>query len=638
MNSFRKGWKRQQNTRPVRSSQLITTWGIGSVQPFPNDDSFMLLGLDAWDFYYSNDEFFNTEKLKEHTIIENRLARRLNVKNFRKPIIFDENNPVSMPYVRFPAWHICPKCGFMKKLDKFTDRNFESNSSTVCDKRYEPCKSNNDNIQLVPSRFILICQNGHIEDFPYEWWIKKKAGKEDAKLKDLDLRLTGGSFSSTILQMKLKCEANDITVPLSDIYHVFNSEQGYKCNGAKPWLGIYGYDKDDCDDCDSSYTVTYRNALNVHSKVLKSAISIPSQNALFPKSVLDEISLRMDMLTNHPDVIDDFIDGIHRTTNISISQLKGYIENEILKREQDYTEIEFRNEEYQILQSGAGSPNDELFFAESKRGSFNNKILNTLISSVSVVHRLTETNAFVGFTRLVGGDIPVNQSDDDIEALKSNLSINQNLGWLPAYQSKGEGIFIDFNAGELKKWSSDPEVQSRLSQIELNHNKHLDSRDKPEIRLNPTYPLIHSFSHLLIEKLSYHSGYSSASIKEKIYTSLDAKDDSAGMNGILIYTIGGGDGSLGGLSNLADGDDLEKIIIQSLIDTVWCSSDPICIQSEGQGNGLCNLAACHNCLLLPETCCESFNILLDRKLLNGGDDQSNCGYFGNLIKEELENL
>ena len=147
--------------------------------------------------------------------------------------------------------------------------------------------------------------------------------------------------------------------------------------------------------------------------------------------------------------------------------------------------------------------------------------------------------------------------------------------------------------------------------------------------------MIHSFSHLLIEKLSYHCGYGAASLKEKIYTNISLDNDIK-MNGILIYTIGGGDGSLGGLSNLAASDDLEKIIIQSLLDSVWCSSDPICIQSDGQGNGLCNLAACHNCLLIPETSCEAFNILLDRKLLI--DNEDGCGYFGSLVKEELEKL
>ena len=623
------------NNRPVRSSQLITTWGIGSVQPFPNDDSFMLLGLDAWQHIY---ESFDNKTLSEHIIKESRLARRLGVKNFRKPAIYDSNNPSSsvMPYYRFPLWHVCPKCGYLEKLD---ERQRRDNQNTICKKIYGQCKDSKEDIQLVPSRFVLICENGHIDDFPYDWWIIRKSGKKRSDLKKMKLRLTGGSFSSTILQMKLKCYANDITVPLDDLYFVFNDKNnstGYPCNGAKPWLGITSYDKDECDDCDSRYNVTYRNALNVHSKIIKSSISLPSIEELFPKNVTNEIEDNLDLMIKYPETINEIVNRISSRTNIVENQLKNFIENKIDDFSKDYTELEFRNEEYQILKTGGGRPSDELFFAEAKNQSFENDILNKLISSISIVHRLTETNAFIGFKRLVGGDIAINQSDDEICELKEKLSIDQNLGWLPAYQAKGEGIFINFDDDALNNWESSDEVEKRIHLLDRNHNQYLDSRGKDMIELNPRYSLIHSFSHLLIEKLSYHCGYGAASLKEKIYCSL-SKDGIENMNGLLIYTVGGGDGSLGGLSNLADGNSLEKIIIQSLLDTTWCSSDPICIQSEGQGNSMCNLAACHNCLLLPETSCESFNIILDRKLLCDNTKEG-CGYFSELINEELEKL
>jgi hypothetical protein len=53
----------------------------------------------------------------------------------------------------------------------------------------------------------------------------------------------------------------------------------------------------------------------------------------------------------------------------------------------------------------------------------------------------------------------------------------------------------------------------------------------------------------------------------------------------------------------------------------WCSNDPLCAEVDavaGQGMGGLNLAACHCCSLLPETCCELFNVMLDRTLLVGG--------------------
>ena len=59
-----------------------------------------------------------------------------------------------------------------------------------------------------------------------------------------------------------------------------------------------------------------------------------------------------------------------------------------------------------------------------------------------------------------------------------------------------------------------------------------------------------------------------------------------------------------------------------------CSSDPICIESEGQGVGQLNLAACHSCALTPETSCELSNLYLDRGLLVNNE----FGYFITMLR------
>jgi hypothetical protein len=42
-----------------------------------------------------------------------------------------------------------------------------------------------------------------------------------------------------------------------------------------------------------------------------------------------------------------------------------------------------------------------------------------------------------------------------------------------------------------------------------------------------------------------------------------------------------------------------------------------------------NLAACHGCVLLPETSCEEGNRLLDRAMLIGTIEDTKDGFFGN---------
>jgi hypothetical protein len=100
------------------------------------------------------------------------------------------------------------------------------------------------------------------------------------------------------------------------------------------------------------------------------------------------------------------------------------------------------------------------------------------------------------------------------------------------------------------------------------------------------------------------------------------------MYGVLIYTAAGdSEGSLGGLVRQGESGRIEDTIVNAVKNALWCTSDPICIQSTGQGPESCNLAACHNCTLLPETCCENGNRLLDRGTVVGTLADNNIGFF-----------
>ena len=48
-----------------------------------------------------------------------------------------------------------------------------------------------------------------------------------------------------------------------------------------------------------------------------------------------------------------------------------------------------------------------------------------------------------------------------------------------------------------------------------------------------------------------------------------------------------------------------------------CSNDPICVDGVLSLTESYNPAACHTCLILPETSCIHFNRFLDRKTISG---------------------
>ena len=87
---------------------------------------------------------------------------------------------------------------------------------------------------------------------------------------------------------------------------------------------------------------------------------------------------------------------------------------------------------------------------------------------------------------------------------------------------------------------------------------------------------------------------------------------------------------MGGLVKMGQPGHLERVVSKALEAARWCSSDPVCIEAEGQGPDNCNLAACHSCALLPETSCEEQNRLLDRGVVVGTLENRAAGFFGEL--------
>ena len=104
------------------------------------------------------------------------------------------------------------------------------------------------------------------------------------------------------------------------------------------------------------------------------------------------------------------------------------------------------------------------------------------------------------------------------------------------------------------------------------------------------------------------------------------------MQGILIYTASGdSESTMGGLVRQGRPSRFEATLRRGFRAASWCSSDPVCIESAGQGADNANLAACHGCVLVPETSCEEGNRLLDRAILVGMPNKPEIGFFKPLI-------
>jgi hypothetical protein len=646
----------------VRSSQLLSPFGIGQIVNFPEELSVMVCGLNLWDEQIEQGKIkggANSINKEELRFNEARLEKVLGVNYFVKPFEYKtagtKNNFLKIPAVRFPGWHYCtnPKCGRMRQesLGKL-------NKKVECIACWDGKK--NFKSKMIPVRFVAACPSGHIQDVPFKEWVHNGVVPNDRKEHELSYRTGGGSGDLGSITLECTCGERRSLAGLMNIRkdgenvfdsalarigfakeetHNFDKDHpnkdnplGQYCKGHRPWLGLEGVN--DPAGCKKHLQVLVRGASNVHFSEIQSAIYLPEGSTDANEYVVDVIDekgrqtlrkyyeqekngmpILSIILTDHPVVKKGFI-----SKEDLIRGVITEISNEDSKEEdlEIPAELKLRLEEYEYILKGRSSESaDFKAIVKNFEGYYEQTLLERFFDCVVLVEKLKETRVFKGFSRI----------NPNNKVGKEELS-NKPVTWLPAVEVFGEGIFLKFKDDVVDQWLE--EHGENFSRIVNRYRVARDKRrpgDNPR-QVNPFFVAMHTFAHLLIKKLCFDCGYGSSSLRERLYFS---DDSDTRMNGILIYTSSGdSEGSLGGLVRQGRGKNLGRLVKNALEEAKWCSADPVCSDignSSGQGPDNVNGSACHNCCIVPETSCEEFNMLLDRSTLIGTFENPEIGFY-----------
>ena len=129
----------------------------------------------------------------------------------------------------------------------------------------------------------------------------------------------------------------------------------------------------------------------------------------------------------------------------------------------------------------------------------------------------------------------------------------QNPEWAPTTEVRGEGIFIRFDESAIQAWEELGAVTELARDFLSGYVKWRALRnlgDQADGFPGMRYVLLHSFSHMLMRAMALESGYSLASLRERIY-SRSPEEESGPMAGVLIYTAAtDSEGTLGGLASM----------------------------------------------------------------------------------------
>jgi hypothetical protein len=595
----------------LRRSAAVSTFAPGAVVDLRGDGaplSVVMGGLEVWE-----QRGGSAQTIKRNAIYEPRLQKKLAVKRFLLPPVSpdDDDDGPHIAGVRFPTWLQCPSCHEVKPAGGWGSLPGKAGRyCPICTAKAPGQRK----LWVVPVRFVTACAKGHLDDFPWHWWVQHRG--ECTRKMPLKLETRGAGLAGLVLS----CTGCKAQRAMDGIF-TRNGLPGIACKGRTPWLPAAD------EGCTEALYTTQRGASNLYFPIVESALTIPP----FSERLVDlygeyweairncEVRRRLDFIR---DLWPTLPPGGYSPE--SVERFAALLDQ---KLGEEANEEDLRREEYEVLVSPEKYDRKGEEF--SLRPGKPTPTLQPLFQRVSRVVRLREVRAIRAFTRLAppSGDF----SRDSTKA--ASLS-RRPKDWLPAIEVRGEGLFVSLNFARLTEWEQLDSVKTRVK--DLDDAYELDFKDRfgadaleARPQLSPRFVLVHSLAHALIRHLALDCGYSSASLRERTYAS---GVGGTGMAGVLIYTATtDADGTLGGLVRQGRPSRFEEVLIGSIRELRWCSSDPLCIEGLAALSDGMNGAACHACMLAAETSCEHFNRFLDRALLVGTPAQPEVGFFSELL-------
>lgn len=616
----------------VRPSQVVFTYGVGALVDLPHLSA-LVMGLDDWTVDGGVARPIDEERLLR--AVRSQLGMQVQ-RLLSPPAIppttgpvdpFSELARVGVPVALFPRWLLCPRC---QRLAPLSSGLFERRDDAFhpertryvhvnCDKDKQPV--------VVPARFLVACENGHLDDFP---WIEF-AHRGPTSCSSL-LRLIEYGPSGEARDLEVRCDACDIAPRrLSEAFGEEGRARMPQCRGRRPHLRDFAE-----QPCDQHAKTILLGASNLWFADSVTALAIPTESGKLAQLVEEKWA----PLQQVPS--EQFITVMRQMTPNPFGDFIGYSDAEIWqaiekRRVQEQTGAkEAPNDLKQLEWENLSHPESHTPAKDFRlRAVPVPKSFESLVARVVLVERLREVRALLGFTRI---DAPgeFGEGPDATASRRMPLS-RQPPAWVPAAEVRGEGIFVQFNEAKLASWLTSEAAKQREHQFLESHMRWRQAR-----KLEPAngnfpglrYVLLHSFAHALMRQFVLECGYTAASLRERIYARdpNDSPSQPGAMAGVLIYTAApDSEGTLGGLVSLGEPEQLRRHLLAALRDAAQCASDPLCAEHEPSQRGTTvHAAACHACLFAPETSCERGNKYLDRSTLVTTIEREDLAFFPTL--------
>lgn len=593
----------------LRQSQVVTSFGPGALVDLP-EHSVIVGGLGTWKGHHLVPVY---EKR-----LQAKLAGLLEVESVRlyAPPPFDDRDEQRRSFVGgfvFPTWFetqgtVAGGGGRHRRRRLVGWAGTEK--GRIYNDPQEPKKDAKK--RLVPVRFVCGCKRGHIDDIDWQAYIHEGERNCTRSAFWIEERGTAGDVADVVVGCDCGRERR--------MYEALSPGPLGTCRGRRPWLGSVPWEA-----CSQPNKLLVRTGSNTYFPLRLSVISLPEGDDKLAAAVARNWDLLSDVQTEG-DVQARRIDRVARV------ELADYDNAAVLRAilsrlagDQPDTEVSVKAAEFEVLSSGvrgADGP-DSPYFAETlmERASWGGEVPGLEgVLRVVAVHRLREVIAQVGFTRISPTSTEV---DGEIEADVDRADLDVQHDWLPAFENRGEGLFIQLDPARVTTWLDRPAVQARAQHLATGFARWAAERQVERTFPGPAYVMVHTLAHLLLTAIAEECGYPASALRERVYAL------GPSQFGVLLYTATpGADGTLGGLAACAAR--TGALVQRAVALAKLCSNDPICAHhapNEPHGDRPLHGAACHGCVFIAETSCEQRNDLLDRSLITDTLECAGVGFF-----------
>ena len=620
----------------VRPSQLLFSYGVGAVVDLPNIST-MIMGLEDWDVSHAlpigEERLLQAVQAELGTQVSRLLMPpALDGNSSTSPgNPFDDSTRVGVPVAPFPRWMLCPQfdCRLLAPLEAGL---FKLSDETRPDRvRYAHVncpgrKSGGRPPTVLPARFMVACKAGHLDDFPWVFFVHQEHTTCQYRLRLRELGVSGEAAD-----VQVKCEECGKSRRMAEAFGEDAARFLPPCRGRRPHLRDYAE-----EPCQEASRTILLGASNSWFGTTLSTLSVPQAP---------------DRLGQLVDSYWHILEKTEAAQNVALLQGVGMLPNlatfpvddiwkAIERKRKAGQEAEpvsapdLKVPEWQILSQAdlsslpSGFPDFNVTAVPVPTG------YKSYLTRVLQVNRLREVRALTGFTRI---ESPADYVEEPEALTAYRVPLSRNLPrWVPAGEIRGEGLFLQMDEAALTEW-----VEARLRREydgdfrEAYRKWRLVRHLEPEQGyLGLRYVLLHSFAHAVMRELVLECGYTAASIRERIY-SRQPTDENGPMAGVLIYTAApDSEGTLGGLVEMGRPDQLKPLLDMALENMRLCASDPLCAEHLSRDGQTLHGASCHACLFAPETACERGNKYLDRSVLVPTVDKLDLAFLEMRITDE----